>query len=644
LAVLLLSYFAYQWLKPMDRVRGIYLIPNDAVFILESDEPIGNWQELRESELWKTVAEYPFMDELETEALYLDTLINDYSWIESLLEDNHFLMSVHMTERDDYDFLFAIDIKRASGSNALKLSFQKLAEVSGWKVTSRMHRSVEIMEIMDPSTRDRFQWCIQRNYLVCSFNNRLLEKSIEEAELPQLGRDKHFMDVSDLTSQDGLARWYVQYEKLPEWLGIYSSDWRTDPYELKSGPMYSCFSMDLDEAKWTFDGYTQIHENAPYLSALMSSGKSDMTIQDVLSNRTAYYIHLGFDDIETFLLQVEREVAKDSVAREQFERYWVRTEKLLQISIREDLLGWIDDEVVLAQLNPVNAWSRENDLVVVLEAKSREEAMKRLKKVSDQVQKRTPAKFKSFQYKQYDIHYLAIKGFFSLFFGKVFEDISQPYYVILDRHVIFSNDPKTLIGAIEDYESSRTLAGDEGFQELIGDFRSSSSAFLYVNGWDGYQLAKEKIASEYAKSFSQHKTLFQYLNHAGVQLVEEGDIFRSKLQLSYGDTSVSQSQLSTDSIQALYDHFFSFVSNQQVLNASNQIKQFVKDGWYQRYYPDSTRLEIKAETKHALFHGRYFEYHPNGEVRVKGRYKKGRKTGRWVHYDTSGEVTHKERF
>lgn len=642
---MVVSYVAYVWFKPVDRVRGIYLIPKDAVFILESNEPIEEWNMLRTSNLWKTMAKYPFMDELEKEALFLDTLIRDNAWTESAVKNNHFLMSVHMISENDYDFLYALDLKRASGIKGIKTSFNKLAELAGWVVTSRNHKAVEIMEIMDPNTHDRFQWCVHRNYLVCSFNNRLVEKSIEETELPKLGRDKRFMDVSDMTDDNGFARVYIQYSQLPKWLGVYSSDWKKDPYGIEEGPMYSCFDMDLDNQTLSVDGYTQIHPQATYLNALMSSGKSDMTIQDVLSNRTAYYVHMGFDDIGVFVSQVERVIGADSARWEEYNRFLVRTEKLLQVSVKEDLLGWIDDEIILAQLDPVNTLSRKDDLVVVIEAQNQQDAVQRLGKVSEQIRKRTPAKFKSVQYKQYTIHYLAIKGFFSTFFGKLFEDIAQPYYVILDRHVLFSNNPKTLIGMIEDFESNRTLAVEAGFENLIGDFKSNSTAFLYMNGWLGYQLSKDKVEPEYHREIRRHEGLFHYLDHAGLQLVEQGDIFKSTFRITYGDTSTSmRKQLSKDSLQALYDHYFSYVSNQQIVGARSQIKQFVQDGWYKRFYQDSSTLEIEAQTKDALFHGKYLEYHSNGKLRVKGRFRKGRKSGKWTYYKRDGAVLDKERF
>jgi hypothetical protein len=86
-----------------------------------------------------------------------------------------------------------------------------------------------------------------------------------------------------------------------------------------------------------------------------------------------------------------------------------------------------------------------------------EKAKEGLGFIHRQIKRRTPAKFKSMEFRNHEINYLEIKGFFRLMFGKLFSKLQKPYYTTLGDYVVFSNSPKTLVGMIMDYEDGLTL-------------------------------------------------------------------------------------------------------------------------------------------------------------------------------------------
>ena len=42
--------------------------------------------------------------------------------------------------------------------------------------------------------------------------------------------------------------------------------------------------------------------------------------------------------------------------------------------------------------------------------------------------------------------------------------------------------------------------------------------------------------------------------------------------------------------------------------------------------------------------GAYREYHPNGELKIKGRYKADQKQGTWKYYNEAGKLTDRKKF
>jgi len=93
-------------------------------------------------------------------------------------------------------------------------------------------------------------------------------------------------------------------------------------------------------------------------------------------------------------------------------------------------------------------------------------------------------------------------------------------------------------------------------------------------------------------------------------------------------------------IEAMYNQY---ARERDVRNQSFRL-EWIEDGVYTKRYPGSEQIEIEADTKDGIMHGKYYEYHRNGEIRIKGKYKNGRKTGTWKYYNDSGKQTKKTRF
>ena len=60
-----------------------------------------------------------------------------------------------------------------------------------------------------------------------------------------------------------------------------------------------------------------------------------------------------------------------------------------------------------------------------------------------------------------------MKGFFRLFFGKLFDKFEKPYYTYVDDYVVFSNKAASLLSFVEDYEQKNLLKDNPGFKDAF---------------------------------------------------------------------------------------------------------------------------------------------------------------------------------
>ena len=68
--------------------------------------------------------------------------------------------------------------------------------------------------------------------------------------------------------------------------------------------------------------------------------------------------------------------------------------------------------------------------------------------IEKKVKRRTPVKIKTVNYKDFEINYVEMKGFFRLFFGKLFDKFEKPYYTYVDDYVVFSNKAASLLSFV----------------------------------------------------------------------------------------------------------------------------------------------------------------------------------------------------
>lgn len=611
-------------------VEALNLIPEDAMYVLDCEHPIDNWKELSEHQIWQVIKQHSYFSDLTIEADYLDSLIEQNSTLMNWFGDRRLLISAHPTAPKNYDFLFVTDLKSGAKREVVFKGLQKVLEQSGFEITSVSYHGYTIVHARE-SKSTVLHFTQIGNQLVCSYTGQLINKAIDASENPRFAASGLFQECYKQVSGDGIARLYVQYGYIDELMDCYFTESNTTVSTLSKILGYSAVDFKANEESWQLNGFTTLDSvDASYLHAVAQSGTSVNTAGEVLSNRTAWYLSLNFNSFSEFRQNLEVLLKDESTAYSEFLKNQKRIETLLNISVERDLLNWIGSEVTVAQMRNNLVLNSSENAVIMLKAKDINEARERLDFIGQQVKRRTPAKFKQIDYRNYKIEYLDIKGFFKTFFGKAFDKIEKPFYVLLGDYVVFSNSPYTLIGLIEDYEFGRNLSSDEQYQSFTQEGEQRSIT-LYSSPQNFYPALLRMLDHDGKKALAESKTQFESFNHLSLQLTARNNGFNTQMRL--GLASEDTSKLSSEkALTELYDRF----AIVRGIAPESFVVQLIEDGIYKKYFPNSKALHIEAETRKGILHGKYKEYYSNGKLRAEGKYKSGRKKGTWKIYDASG--------
>ena len=388
-------------------------------------------------------------------------------------------------------------------------------------------------------------------------------------------------------------------------------------------------------------GYTGLNDSTEdsYLPALLHSGSHSVTAQKILSCRTAIYVDMGFDDPVNFINNVETVLQKDKKAYDAFKQNWDFIEKKLKIDIRKNFLSWMDGEVAFAQHTP-GTLDRQNEFVAVIKMKNKQDAIKNLNIIEEAIRKNTPIKFKTIEYEGYGIHFLELKGFFRLLFGKMFDKFNKPYYTIIDDYAVFSNSTATLLSMIEDYRLEQTLEKDRNFKRFMNEFNKKSTIFVYTDVAKFFPLARNMVSPANWNSLQDNHNFVLCFPQIGFQLTGKNEMFDTRW---FGEFDIPYEDPEDDDMD-LDPETFDFAEREDTLQ---NLKRFYLEKFggnvYTEFYEDGN-IKSKSEISKGIKNGKYQAFFPDGRLQIVGKFKNNQKTGTWSYYDEIGKLVRKEKW
>ena len=634
IAAIIGAYFLWLKWSPNKFVDGYYLVPNDAVMVLETEDPVANWQTFSASTMWQGIKTFPAFAELTQSADMMDDVIQSNQQVFALLGQKHLLVSVHMTKAKDYDFVYYADMKEASKSGVLKASLTSIIKQFDYTHTVRNYGNIEVNEFLDPKSRDVISIAFVNNYLVCSYNKQLIDRVIDASLTPsaQTGLDPRFTEVNQLTSADGMCRLFINYSTFHQYLGVYMED-VADVKSLFSSMFYTGLDIKLENDLLLADGYSIVNDSlSSYLQALSISGKSSTDAEKVFSEKASFFVSLGFTDFNTFYSNLEKVMQSDAKAYKEQQAAIKKIERLLNIKLQKNMFDWMGSEVAIAQYETDVLIGNKVRSVMAIKANNINLAKENLALIERQIRKRTPIRFEDVVYNGYEIKYIEVKGLFKTFLGKLFSKIEKPYYTVLGDYVVLSDDPKSLLLTIDDFIAQKTLSNQVEYRDFRSRFANQTSVMAYISPNHHFANFKGLLNPESWKSTQKNQAFVRCFEHVGLSLSGDGDRMRTVMGTQYmpwvakelvADTSDSE----VDTLSTM--DLFLIQNFQGNMNTS---------------YYENGNPRVSAEMDGSIMDGIYAEYYENRIVKVRGRYRNGLKQGTWKYYKTDGTFDYKEKY
>lgn len=644
LAIYLVYIIVHLFLSPDRNIQQVYLVPEDAAFIIQSSAPVKDWEKFSESETWQCLKKAKSFEEITKNVETLDSIVKSNKVLLSLVGKRDMLISIHKTRRTEWDFLIILDMQKVSKMDLLKDQIETVLAMSGSMVTNRMYNGINILEVRDPDTRDILYSAFVDNHFVVSYTSRLVESAIDSRDKPKIGLDPAFMEAERLVAGKGLLRVFVNYAHLPQFMAIYLGG-GNDYLDMFSRSMdYAGLYFNTDDERMEMKGYTLRKDTAdPYITALLNSGKHKMKAHEILSARTALYTNIGVKDPVSFMKELENAYSvHDKQLYDTYISSRRKIESLFGISLEENFLSWMDGEFAIAQSEP-GLLGHDPELILAVRARNIKDARTNMEFIEKKIKRRTPIKVKTVNYKDFEINYVEMNGFFRLFFGGLFDKFEKPYYTYVDDYVVFSNKASSLLSFVEDYEQKNLLKNTSGFKNALSYLNSSSTIFLYADVQKFYSQLRPMLNVATWNEIQSNKEVLYSFPYWTMQVVGNKQTVSMQYVMDYVPY---QPEVAVEVITDEEDKEM----NEDAVTEKEQMGELERfyiekfqGNVLREFYPEGA-LKSEAEVKGGKRHGRYREYYENGKLKLRGKYLNNLPKGTWKYYTEDGEFERKEKY
>jgi len=510
-------------------------VPPDFVYAVESDQPIKDWQDLSQSKVWKYLKGTPYFSEVSESADYLDSLLVANRTIARFVQLGDLVISAHMISNASYDFIYLIDL-RGGKLGKLRDAFAFLFKGFEYDVHIDSFYGIDIFELYDPAEQSTLYLAIVDNILVSSYNRELMEKAIRQSEQPSIRENPDFTSVKEQTNRKDLYTLYLNYSVFEKLLASFMDEIPTSLQGLNEILSFSSFDLSLKNDQTVLRGYMKQIDTVPsFLSVFKDVGKGRIRAQNVLPPETAVYTSIGFDEFMDFYRRLEEYYKLQNPEEyEELTRQKEFLEKRLKINFEDDFFSWMTDEIATAVI-PLDSARTQYAYYALLHFDHYEKARDRLDFVSERVRKTliSPVRFTTMDYRGFEIRYMELKGFFKLFFKKLFSEIETPHYTYIDDYVVFSNDTTSLQFLIESYLDQDLLIRDDRYRKFIRTFDGQSNIYTYIRNEELYPYIYQTLDAEAQQNISQYREYLMSFPQIGFQVTPFYGMYRTYMMAEF---------------------------------------------------------------------------------------------------------------
>ena len=519
LLVSFILFFGYKNYKQLsDKTTSAFvLIPTNASLILQINDVVNFSKKLNKSEIWEKCKQANYVNNLQNDIHFLDSIINIFNKSEQRKIKTLFF-STHKSSYNDAAVLFSVSTTKKVNIKDFASTF---LQISSGEIGTHTYENETIFELILPS---KSYFMAEKEGVVFGSKSKvLMEDAIRQfGAKSNLLSNPAFSKLKETTSNNAIANLYYNFNNLLDLAEVYSnkkqkkniflnhfSDWATTDIFIKNNSFFA-------------NGLLHTNDKENFLSTLKNQKGASHDICEILPHNTSLLFEICISNVKSFIDKKNIFLQKHNAFYD-----WEKRKRYLQENHNFEInrfLKYIDNEIGIFNIS----------------TKSKDDFQQSFSfmKVTDIQQSSIflsgliSGKNKS-EYEGFSIFNIAQANLLSFLFGDVFSVKENPYFVAIENYLIFGNSSSSLEYVIDNYISKNTLSESKYFQNFKQQISGKANLFFYVNPGKSVEKLSNLLNKKWRDLFTINDDSLQKFTAFSYQLNVGNPLFLNNIILFY---------------------------------------------------------------------------------------------------------------
>ncbi|GHA71926.1 hypothetical protein [Pontibacter akesuensis] len=507
----LVFYGFSRWQGSREIVDLWALVPEDAAVVVETNNHQALVDHLEETELWQSFSVLPFIQTLEEDIMYLDSVAPGSQRLERFLDKKDILTSVHIAGKTDVAFVFYVPVSTVGEHRFLRSLTEDIDKSPIFTQDTREYQGHLLTDIANTRTGRSFTYFTYHNNIILSASPVLVEEIVRRITRGNpTSIAAEFKNTNYLAQPEVYANVFVNYRVLPDLLGLFLSDevMPTVRY-LATLCQNAMLELKLEKGEIFLNGFSTPEKLKNSLHQVMQpQAPQPLGVKAYLPNRTALLLHFGLEEIERLRLPLQHNKST----------YATTVDSLAQTLSQEAALAYLESGSI----------NQSPEKVAYVHLGQPMLAQRLLTQLNKQVSAARQQKPLTEKYGSYTLQLLNVPELPAQLLGRVFSGFEQSYVVQVGDYLLIAEEMATLRHLLDDISEEKVWGKSVGQTAFIAKTLQEANMSVYLNTVNAWYVLNRYITEEDRDNLLRHAPLIKRFSQVSLQFsIVEGEYYTS---------------------------------------------------------------------------------------------------------------------
>ncbi|PSR53379.1 hypothetical protein AHMF7605_07485 [Adhaeribacter arboris] len=509
-------YGYYKWSEAQEKVDLWTLVPDDAVFVVETNRHERFISQLKQTDIWVNLSRLPYFTNLQEDIHFLDSASARRLTLRDFLRQKKIVTSIHVTSKNDFDFVVYLPVSSVAEHRYIRNFIENVAKSNLFKTEEQDYQGYVLTRVQNVQNKDAFTFFTYRNNIVFSSNTGLLQQVIRKINRAKLESPVYEFDKINFLKERGVyASIFINYRHLAPFISLFlKPEIHPDVDYLVSLCRTSLLALQLDDQKFSLNGFSkpEILTGSLY-QQLNPQQPQTSRLSGLVPDRTAILLLFGSQQFSNL------NKSKSQAGTLPFPALTPWLDSLRQT---------LQQELALCYL----AMPTENippEKVVLAFTPKPEQAQRVLQNLNAAADVR----FAPERAGRYRIQEIGVPELPMQLFGQGFRGFPRCFAAQVDSFLLFAASEETLRGYVQNIRDKKTWANKDQQQNFLQQTLLQSNLSIILNTQNTWNLLNQYLPEDKKVSLLRYESLIRKFGQVSWQFSRQNEQFVTRILLQH---------------------------------------------------------------------------------------------------------------